>query len=374
MKSFKILVCIVLLCTLFSGCMNQTNLKDLAVIEGIGIDNEDDQVKLTVQSLNSNTSSGAEKPIGNMTINTTGEGSTIVDAVDNLTMAMSKELFFGHNKIIVFSKEVCETDFQKKLDYFLRSSDSRADVAVCMADGKASTVLENTENDSHVPVENIVYLINNGQKNGHTICVKTKELLNAYNDKTTDVYIPVIKEREDKDTVELKGIAVFNNDKLSYILNEDETLGFMLMTGKVKNCIIELEDEKLGKIGVEISSAKAKKAVSIVNGGVQFDTNICGSLIINEIEKGVVNTLGKEDLDKICKMAEEKMLSLCQKAFVACQSHNSDSIRVGEYLAKDSPKSYELLSDDWDSYFKSVTFSGEAKVKLKKISDNTQLD
>lgn len=373
-KMFKIIVCIALICSVFSGCMHQTNLKNLIVIEGIGIDNAEDGVQLTVQSLNPGKSTGVEKPEGNMTINTVEKGTTIVEAISNLNKAMSKELFFGHNKIIVFSREICETDLNNKLDYFLRSSDARADVAVCMADGDAKKVLENSEDGAHVPVENMVYLIGNGQKMGTSIYITTNDLLNLYADKTTDMYLPVLKERADQDNVELSGIAIFSNDKLSYILDEEETLGFMLMSGKIKNCYLEIHDEDLGNIGIEVIPTKIKKKVDIVDGGVVFKVDVKGHLMINEVEKGIANVLKEEHLKMICSKAEEKISYLCSRAFSACQEHDSDSIRVGEYLAKDSPESYELLSDDWNKYFKTVSFSVKSDINLKKISDNTQIE
>ncbi len=368
-KLFKIIVCIALICSVFSGCMHQTNLKNLIVIEGVGIDNDEDGVQLTVQSLNPGKSTGVEKPEGNMTINTVEKGTTIVEAISNLNKAMSKELFFGHNKIIVFSREICETDLNNKLDYFLRSSDARADVAVCMADGDAKKVLENSEDGAHVPVENMVYLIGNGQKMGTSIYITTNDLLNLYADKTTDMYLPVLKERADQDNVELSGIAIFSNDKLSYILDEEETLGFMLMSGKIKNCYLEIHDEDLGNIGIEVIPTKIKKKVDIVDGGVVFKVDVKGHLMINEVEKGIANVLKEEHLKMICSKAEEKISYLCSRAFSACQEHDSDSIRVGEYLAKDSPESYELLSDDWNKYFKTVSFSVKSNINLKKISD-----
>ncbi len=373
-KMFKIIVCIALICSVFSGCMHQTNLKNLIVIEGVGIDNDEDGVQLTVQRLNPGKSTGVEKPEGNMTINTVEKGTTIVEAISNLNKAMSKELFFGHNKIIVFSREICETDLNNKLDYFLRSSDARADVAVCMADGDAKKVLENSEDGAHVPVENMVYLIGNGQKMGTSIYITTNDLLNLYADKTTDMYLPVLKERADQDNVELSGIAIFSNDKLSYILDEEETLGFMLMSGKIKNCYLEIHDEDLGNIGIEVIPTKIKKKVDIVDGGVVFKVDVKGHLMINEVEKGIANVLKEEHLKMICSKAEEKISYLCSRAFSACQEHDSDSIRVGEYLAKDSPESYELLSDDWNKYFKTVSFSVKSDINLKKISDNTQIE
>lgn len=374
MKNFKIIILAVMILSLCTGCMNQTNLKDLLVVEGLAIDYADEKIEMTIQILNTAKSTGTEKQPGNMTINVTQKGETVFDAQKNLTKAVSKKIFFAHNKVIVFGRELCEKGFKDRIDYFLRSNDSRPDVALCMADGDALEIMKNTENDTHVPVENIVYIINNGQESGNSIYVSVEDMLNAYTDKTTQICLPVIKEQKDNDNSSLNGIALFRDDKLVWILDEKETLGFMLMSGKIKNCIVSYSDEKLGFVGVEIMSPKTSKRVSVSENGVSFNVDIKAKLMINEVEKGTKNSLDKKDIDRICSNVEKKLTTCCHYAFNACQKYDSDCIRVGEYLAKDSPRDYEIMADDWDRYFKTVKLNCKTDVKLKKLSDNTQLD
>ena len=374
LKAFKLIISLVLICTVLTGCGTRQNLKDLVIVEGMAIDNIKQEVKLSVQTLNVGMSSGVEKPEGNMTVNSSAQGDTIIDAVSSMSNSMSKRMFFGQNKIIMFGKEVCEKDFKDKVDYFLRSNDARADVAVCMIDGEASKVLESSENDAHVPVENIVSLIYTGEKMGKSIHLITEDLLNAYGDRTTDACLPVLKVDEKSENAKLSGVAIFSDDKLVKVLDEEETLGFMLITGRIENCLIEFENEKFGKIGVEVTNEYCNKYVKIVDENVKFCVEIKGKLLINEMEKGITNKINKQDMDQIASQAEQEVIRLCTNAFSVCQQNGSDSLRVGEYLAKASPKSYELLADEWDSYFKNVLFEADVKLSQKKISDNTQLD
>ena len=358
----------------FAGCGTRQNLKDLVIVEGISIDNSDEKVKINVQTLNVGMSSGVEKPEGNMTINTGAEGDTIIDAVSALSESMSRQMFFGQNKIIMFGREVCEKDFKDKVDYFLRSNDARADVIICMVDGEASSVLESGENDAHVPVENIVSLISTGEDIGKSMYLMTEDLLNVYGDKTTDISMPVLKLDEKSKTAKLSGIAIFRDDKLAKILDEEETLGFAIIRGKVDNFLIEFESEKFGEIGVEVTNEYSKKHVKIVDGRVVFCVKINGKLLINEMEKGITNKINKNDMDQIASQAEQELVRLCNKVFSVCQQNDSDSLRVGEYLAKSSPESYDLLAPDWKGYFKNVELSVDVHLSQKKISDNTQLD
>ena len=373
-KSFKIIVSVVLMGVMLSGCMKTVHLKDLVVVEGFGIDSREDKVGITVQTLNTATVTNGESPKGNITLNTDDKGDTIVDAVAMLSKKFSKNLFFGQNKIIVFGREVSETDFEKDLDYFLRSSDSRPDVAVCLSDSTAKEILESKENDAHIPSENIVSLLKTGQDSGVGAYVLTNELLNMYSDKTTDIYLPVIKKEKDSDSVQLKGIGLFNKNRLVYVTDDEETMGFLFISGKIKDCTVQLIDRELGHVGVDVSHMKIKRSVKIIDGNVNFQVSVTARLMIDEVEKGIITSLDEEKIKRICTGTENEITRLCQKAFAACVDNNSDALRVGEYLAKDSHKSYDKLSDEWDTYFKTVKPLISVNTQIKKISDNTQLD
>ncbi|MDE5985194.1 MAG: Ger(x)C family spore germination protein [Eubacterium sp.] len=373
MKSFKIVACVAAIAVMLTGCMNTVHLKDQLIVEGMGVDTKGEEVNLIVQTLKLGAAAGDETPQGNRTYNTEGSGESIMDAVSGLSKSVSKKLFFGQNKIIVFSREIAETDFAEKLDYFLRSQNSRIDVAVCVSDTTAKDIIESEENDSGVPCENMVYLLKNGQDSGVITYITVNELLNMYSDKTSDIYLPVVEKKKDNDNIQVKGIGLFSDDKLVYVTSDDETMGFLLMGNKVKTCTIEFEDDELGKVGVKITSPKAKKRIEIVDGNINFVVEIKAKLMIDEIENGIVTSLDKEKLSRICSKADDEINRICTQAFTACKDNKSDALRVGEYLAKYSPKSYEKLADDWDTYLPAVHFSVNAESNLKNISDNTQL-
>lgn len=373
LKGFKITVCAVLIAALLSGCINTVHLKDMAVVEGMGIDVNEDGVNLTVQTLNAGNSTGGEAPQGNMTVNTENSGNTISDAVSMLSESLSKNAFFGQNKLIIFSRSAAENDFDKRLDYFLRSSESRPDVAVCLSDTSAKDIIESKENDAHIPCENIVYHMKNGQGSGVSAYVTVNEVLNMYSDKTSDIYLPVLKKEKDRDYVQTNGLGLFSGSRLVCVTDDKETAGFLFISDKIENYSVELEDKELGAVSTEISSVKVKKRTEIIGGNIIFCINIETQLMIGEIENGIAAKLDREKLDKICTDAESEIKNMCAKAFFTCREYGSDSLRVGEYLAKDNPDEYERISDNWKEYYKNAGLSLNVEVRLKKLSENTQL-
>lgn len=374
MKNFKFLIPVFLIAFCFSGCANSTHLKDLMVIEGLGVDRAKNGVEICVQTLKADNLSGGRAPSENMTLNTDSSGKSIFDAISNLSNNLSKKVFFGHNKLIVFSSDICKNDMKTHLDYLLRSTQSRVDVAVCISDSKAKDIIESTENESHVPCENIATLLKNGQDVGVSAYVTVNDILNLHADKTSDFYLPVVKKSKSRDNVTTAGLGLFKNGTLVYTTDADETMGLLMIAGKIDTCSLEFNDSEFGKMGVELYNQKVTNSTYIKDGKVIFKTKFNTEIMINEIEKGVFSSLDSKTVQRICSETQDKINALCQKAFYACRNNSSDCLRVGEYLAKDCPESYDILSDEWDAYFQTVGYEVSSDVTLKEISNNTEVN
>lgn len=374
-KCIKIIVSLILCLSLFAGCSSNRHLKDLLVVEGFAIDFDDKQgLDVTLQTLNVGMSNASETPQGNMTVNVTSNGKTISSSIDNLSKAVSKRIFFGHNKLTILGKSLILNDINNYIDFFLRSDDARADVCVCASKGSAKSVLESKENDASVPSENILYLINNNQKTGQSIIVYENDLLNLYNDETSDIYLPMLERKNDKSTVKAAGIALFSNDKLSYITNDDETKGFVMLKNKADDILLQIDDEKLGLIDVKLSNIKCKNSVKYIESTVTFCADISADLILGEIENGADIKLTQSDYMRINEQSKKACEYTVYSAFKACQNAGSDALRVGKYLAKDLPQIYLSQKDNWKENFKNVNFSATANISLEKVSDNSQIE
>lgn len=294
MKSFKIIVILLLVAFCFSGFVNSTHLKDLMVVEGIGVDGNDDEINICIQTLKADILSGGRAPSENMTYNTDETGKSVFDAISNLSNNLPSKVFFGHNKLIVFSNELCEKNIKTHLDYLLRTTESRVDVAVCIAQDKAKDIIESKENDSHVPTENIANLLKNGQEAGTSAYITVNDIINLHADKTSDFYLPVVKKGEDRDNVTTVGLGLFSDGALVYTTNSQETMGLLMLKDKIETCSIEFQDEEFGKIGVELYNQKVLNSTYIKDGKVVFKTDFCAEVMINEIERDFLPLLMKK--------------------------------------------------------------------------------
>lgn len=370
LRIIKAAFCAALVCLLLTGCQERENLKDLSVVEGIGIDYVNGQVGITAQTLNlMKEGTGPEALSGNMTMVSSGQADNISSAVENISHRLSKKLYFAQNRIVVFGMDYAENHLKESFDYLLRSANSRPDVFVCISSGEAKDIIEIEEPNSLVPAQTISDLLEEGEKRGTSVTVTVNELLNYYTDKTTDIYLPVVE--SGSEGAFATGIAVFNSDRLVRVLKGDECTGFMILSGKIKEGIIIFNDDNFGRVTAEITKEKTKARACYENGRVVLKADIKADIILDEVENGMQNSISKEDAHQIALAAERKLQQLCEAAFKACTESSSDCLRIGEMLAKYDPSAYKILSENKNAYLSSCTLEINASCDLKKISDNS---
>ena len=369
LRIIKAAFCAALVCLLLTGCQERENLKDLSVVEGIGIDYVNGQVGITAQTLNlMKEGTGPEALSGNMTMVSSGQADNISSAVENISHRLSKKLYFAQNRIVVFGMDYAENHLKESFDYLLRSANSRPDVFVCISSGEAKDIIEIEEPNSLVPAQTISDLLEEGEKRGTSVTVTVNELLNYYTDKTSDIYLPVVE--SGSEGAFATGIAVFNSDRLVRVLKGDECTGFMILSGKIKEGIIIFNDDGFGRVTAEITKEKTKARACYENGKVVLKADIKADIILDEVENGMQNSISKEDAHQIALSAERKLQQLCEAAFKACTESSSDCLRIGEMLAKYDPSAYKMLSES-KAYLSNCTLEINASCNIKKISDNS---
>ncbi len=370
MKGVKIIALLLVICLCFCGCSARKNLKDLSVAEGLGIDNSGQGKCVTVQTLNLvKEGNGADALSGNVTLNTSGTGQNISSAAAAVGESLSKDLFFGQNKLLVFGMDVAQNNLASCFDYFMRSENSRPDVPVCISSGTASELLSCAQNDALVPSQAVAELLKNGQNSGFSLYVTVNEMLNLYKDKTSDICLPVIT--ADKESCKTSGIAIFSENRLATVLTGNETVGLLFLKDKIKSGYMEFESEKHSKIGVRIIGASAKTKAFAQGGAVHFKANVKLFFSIEEIENGAKASLSDSELAEIGKEVENAVKINCENAFNTCTESGSDCLRIGENLAKYDPTAYAKMSDDWEKYLKNAVLDIECSGRLKKMNENS---
>lgn len=370
MKSFKIVICILAIAFSFSGCMPTQNLSHLTVVQGIGIDLSKSETRITIQYLNLSKTGGTQALNGNITAVADGNAKNISDALSSASKTLSKKVFFGQNKIIVFGSDYVKEHMTDGLNYLFRSVDGRPDVLVAMSDKKAEDIIRNKERESRIPAQTVYDLLEIGEANGLGATVTVNEALNMYSNPTSDLYFPVLTSNETN--VACKGIAVFSKEKYADTLNAYESFGFLFINNKIDGGTLLVSDSQMGIIGLEIISSDTKKSVSVKGGEITFNCDVSATLVINELENGFSESLDQSKINKIQVLSKKRIKSMCTKAFEKCVKSKSDPYMIGRYLAKADGKYYDKVKDNWRGQLSSVKFNIRVDTQVKKVNDNSR--
>lgn len=370
MKSSKIIALVLTIAFVFSGCMDTQNLKDLTVVQGLGIDVDNDETKVTLQYLNLAKSGSATDALnGNITTTANGSASNISDAISQTAKGLSQKIFFGQNKIIVFGNEYSKVGIDKGLDYLLRSIDSRPDVLVAISDEKAEDIIKSTQNGARIPAENIYQLLKVGQDNGQGAVVTVNDLLNLYADETSDIYLPLLK-TQDK-LVSCQGIVVFSDDKSVKTLDANQTFGFLFVKNKINGGSLTVKSDEFGFVGLEIIDSVTKCRVSTKGSKITFHCDVSVVLLLNELEKGITTRLTPSKINDIQTLVENQVGDMCKSAVTTCTQCKSDPFMIGRYLAKEDVRLYNSLKENWHDALSQVEFNVKVDAKLKNVNDNS---
>lgn len=371
-KVVSAVLCVSLVASLLGGCQNAQGLANLTVIQGVGIDKTDEKTKVSLQYLNLNQGSSADSLGEKITVVAYGEENTVNGAIFNASKTLSKSMFFGQNKIIVFGKDYIRDGLCRGVDYLTRSVDSRPDVLLALSSDTASGIIESKENGARIPTESIYELLTVGEKNGYSAAVTVSRLQNLYIDEMTDVYLPVLSTGDD--CVKCDGIAVFSNENYAAALNDDETFGFLLILGKVSGGTLETETSSFGNVCVQISKSNSKRSVSVKNGKIIYNCSLSVNLMLNEIQKGISTAVTPQEVKEIERIFENKIKNMCLAAFLKCAQNKSDPFPVSRSLAKYDVDMYNSLKSNWRNELKNIDFRVNVAASLQLVKDNSHRD
>ena len=370
-RKTKLIICVIALSLLLSSCSQTSKrINDLTIVQALGIDSAQSETEVNIQYLNLSSGSGGTQQLqGNITSITKGKGENISSAVFSASKTVSNEIFLGQNKLIVFGAEFAQSNIEDGIEYLLKSAEARPDVPVAIGIPDSSAILKSKEAGAKIPAENVYSLIRLGEESGHCPEVTVCDLLNLYNDETSDIFLPVLS--CEKDNVKCEGCAVFSENKYSALLNEEETFAFLTVKNRFESGIITFDSPGLGKISLRTTSSDAKKRIKIKDGKIIFEIRVKTKIKINETGKTIKQPLTDSDCVLLKKEYEKHLESLCAKTIEKCFENKSDPFMTARYLYFTDLDLYNSLKGNWRESLKNVSVVIKADSELQRVGNNT---
>jgi spore germination protein KC len=363
-----------------TGCWNRRELDTLAIVMGIAFDKTKNpgELQLTAQIVKpaelkapSRTGGGAA---GRAYLNIKNTGETVFETVRGFTHKFNQKLYFQHNQVLIFSRDIAKQGVQKYIDFFLREPEARLTVWVLVAKDKASEILDVTPQLRKLPAMDITDEIESQAATSQSPQVKLEQFVTRLMSKTTAPVAPLIEvsgEGNEK-TALISGAAVFKKDKLAGQLDTTETRGLLWVLGEVKSGIIDVDcPGGDGKVSMEILRASSKVTPEIKDGKIGIKVKIkeegnVGSQSCTE------NFLLPPAIEALEKKKAAAIQTEVQAALKKARQLNTDIFGFGDLVHQRYPRLWNEYETRWDEVFPNIEVTVAVEAKLRRIGRITK--
>ena len=268
---------------LLTGCWNYRELNQLAISTAIAVDKtEDGKYEVSVLISNAKKSQVSSKEGESQTIVYSDTGHTISEAIRNINLQLSRDVYIGHLTVIVINEEIAEEGMYPIMDYFLRDPESVKRFFLIIArDTKAADVIATLSPLEAFPAQNIYFNIKaatNSQAISPSVTY-SKFVENIITPGIEPTAPSIIIEGDAKDAqnsdslqqsipeavIKLDTVAIFKDDRLLGYANEKESRGINVINGKVEStsATFEYNDEYI-TVNVTGINVKHKSVDSLI--------------------------------------------------------------------------------------------------------------
>lgn len=356
---------------ILSGCWDRTELNDLALVTGIGIDQKGKNIMLTGQlvvpkQLGAGTAmSGSNIGGGGTTIVLSGTGRTIADAIANLQEKLPRRIFWGHVKAIVFGEKAAKAGIRQHLDFLSRQPQTRLRSNVLIASGTAKSVLELLP-----PIEqSSAEVLRELSKSQILLNVTLKDALQMLSSDTGAAAFPMVKRLPlEKGKKELETIAfiqrtaIFKKDKMIGSIDDKLTRGVLWLRNEIKQANITVSFKGVkGKITATMIRAHTELIPKYEKGKWKMVVNITSQddILLNGTNLSLYNEKHLHMLEKeLAHATTARVKATLQKVQ---KEMKADVFGFADEFHRAYPKEWNRVKDRWDDIFPTV----EVVVKTK---------
>lgn len=385
MSKIKMILLLLILTLLLSGCWSKRELNELAIVVALGIDKIDDEYEISIQVVDPSEISSKQPSSGRSPVVTYhAKGKSVFEAIRRMTTLTPRKPYFSHLQIVVIGQKLAEEGLNEPLDFIARDHEFRNDFDVVMSyQTTAKEVLNVLTPIEKMPANKLLNSIKVSEKSwGSTLTVNTDELLNTLSSKEKSAVLSAVEIEGDpklgidqtnveriKTPVILKysGIAVFKEDKLLGLLSEEESIYFNFLNNKIESTVVVLACPDKGDLTTEITQSKAKIKGIFEKGTPKISIKINVTQNIGEVNCAINLTQNKtiEYIDKLTenqiKEQTEKTLNIIQK------SYKLDILGFGEALHRENPKKWKEMQKEWSTIYPEITVDIDVTVNTQGL-------
>lgn len=413
MRAVAICTAVATVCSLsmLCGCTPHNELKDLAIVEAIGVDlDEDGTYLLTFQILDPSGGSGGEGA-GKTSINNTNivqsKGKSIFSASLAATRQMGRMIFYSSNRVLVLGRAICKKGIYQVIDSAERNHETVPTLRIFMAEDMAQDILTARNAKGYITGDQINKISQKGFNTSMVSDLTISDLERQVSMGLTDICLPVLKVKQMKGTsvyqqggssssasgspsssgsssdsesssgqtgsVTIEGSAIFCEGRFVDVIDSMQTRGVLWVREKdrVNGGAIVVNTDG-GTVSLEIIGSSSSITADEKNGRPQMKVYIGLKLKLAEIIMKDY-TMDERFISQLNTLAEEEVRSEARSAVdTALKDDDSDIFGFGEKMFQTRPELWHKEQKTWRQDLSKVDVSFEINSSIEDIGQMGQ--
>ncbi len=384
-KIVALLIIITLTAMLLTGCWDRKELNQLGIAMAIGLDKGDDgKIQLTSQIVRPaamEKQGGGNEPPYELVVSS---GNSIFEAIRHTVKEFDRRSFFSHIKVIVVGEDYAREGLGDTIDFITRSHELRKTTWLIVAsDAKASDILGVKHGLEKVQANYMEGILKSQKIESSSAVSKVIDFIKAMpgegNNPVTGVFSLIeVKsvptegtEPEQRKGLKLTGSALFNKDKLVGFLDNKDTLGLNIVTGKCKKTSINVEalsNKADSQVTIELIKIKCSIKPSINDkGNILFDVAIKAEGNMIEVKQDL-DVTNLQLFEQINSNFSNYIRLLTDKTIKNIQENmKTDVLGFGRALEIKYPKTWSKIKSKWnDEIFPNVSYTVKVDTCLNR--------
>lgn len=375
------ILAVILCVALLSGCAEQRQINELALVTAVGLDkgSTPGSIRLSVQiarPADARGQTGAPSGgTGEPVYSAEAEGNSIFEAVRNLGSFISRRVYWAHNFLIVMSEDYARNGIEDMIDFFTRNNELRMNAWVAVTPDPPEELISTVTGLEVDPGEAVDRLFRLNRVVSDAPRTNMMRLEEAFLSTTTHPVLARLtlkqrgipnkkpEEQASLKQVELKGAAAFKENRMAGWLSPEETRGLLYFIQKPETAEVNLsgtEDDR--KAAVELRRQKFNMIPSYRNGRISFNISleVTGNIVEYTYRQKLQHMIPELE-SRLENVLEEDLQSVIRKAQI---SYRSDFLKAGDVFRNRYPAEWKAIRD-WDEAF------SEAEFKIKVTASIT---
>ncbi len=377
MKNIKFILPLFILCVLLCGCYDSREIDETAYIIALGVDKADNNsYAYTFQLANPlEMASGEEETKGknpdSSVQNFVVSSPDFYIAKNQLNNFLSKNVDMSHLKLIVFSKELENSEFLKHSQFLMHERQIRPHTNVAVSTDTAEDFIKSVKPTLEANTAKYYELMGLRSDNLYAPSVTISSFLDELSsgdgaatvplgystaksdsntDKDSEFWINAEPAQLDSENASMQGMAIFKAGEIVGYMNCDDALIFNILSGKIKTCTAALKNpaDKDSNLVFRLNIPKSA-GYKLENKNNKYKISITQSLDLDFVGSFLPKGFKTEaELYNFAKQAITQKVS--DFVYNLSRSKKADILNIGEHIggSLENPKQWQNIFETAD--------------------------